>query len=223
MLKKILKPILSRPAVARRVSKGLLIADNILDKVVNELLPYSEAGVHPKHRLMNYHQFFIDNVSSTDSVLDIGCGQGMVAADVAKKAKHVVGIDFDQKKIAWAKRTYQAPNLTFLVGDALKDLPNQSFDAVVLSNVLEHIDQREAFLRSIRPLAPKFLIRVPMIARDWKVLYKKEIGLDYRLDDTHFIEYTQDELLQELTNTNYRVSTLTVRFGEFWVVAERAN
>jgi hypothetical protein len=62
-----------------------------------------------------------------------------------------------------------------------------------------------------------------MITRDWKVLYKKEIGLDYRLDDTHFIEYTQDELLGELTRTNYRISSLTVRFGEFWVVAEREN
>jgi 2-polyprenyl-3-methyl-5-hydroxy-6-metoxy-1,4-benzoquinol methylase len=223
MIKKLLKPFLSRPSVARRVSKGILIADNFLDKAVNELLPYSESGVHPKHRLMNYHQFFVDNVSNTDSVLDIGCGQGMVAADIAKKAKRVVGIDFEAKKIAWAQRTYNAPNLTFIVGDALKDLPNQSFDVVVLSNVLEHIDKREEFLRSIQPLARTFLIRVPMITRDWKVLYKKEIGLDYRLDDTHFIEYTQDELLGELTRTNYRISSLTVRFGEFWVVAEREN
>ena len=34
---------------------------------------------------------------------------------------------------------------------------------------------------------PKFLIRVPMIDREWISVYKKQLGLEW--DNTRFIEY----------------------------------
>ena len=49
--------------------------------------------LHPKHRLMNYHQFFLDHIRPTDRVLDIGCGNGALAYDLAGKTAHVTGID----------------------------------------------------------------------------------------------------------------------------------
>lgn len=219
VIKKLLKPLLTHPQVATRLCRLFLGLDNKLDEFVNELLPYTESGVHPKHRLMNYHQFFLDNVSASDRVLDVGCGQGIVANDIAAKAKAVVGIDFNAKNIDIARRRYSRPNLSFVLGDALKDVPSGEFDVIVLSNVLEHIEQRVAFLRGLKKLAPKILIRVPMITRDWKVLYKKGIGLDYRMDKTHFIEYTEEEFVRELTAAGFQAVSTTIRFGELWVVA----
>ncbi len=215
-VKRVLKPILSKPQIAKRVSRALLTLDNWLDRWINELIVFAESGVHPKHRLMNYHQFFVDHVAPTDRVLDVGCGRGMVANDVAKKAKKVVGIELDPKNVAFAKEHYQRPNLSYVIGDALKDIPPGEFDVIVLSNVLEHIDQRVSFASSLKNLAPKVLIRVPMITRDWKVLYKKEIGLDYRLDDTHFIEYTEEVFRQEMAQSGLEIETLVIRFGEIW-------
>ena len=52
-----------------------------------------EERIHPKHRIMNYHKFFIDNIDENGVVLDIGCGNGALSYDIAKKAKKVVGID----------------------------------------------------------------------------------------------------------------------------------
>src|SRR3989338_4067863 len=60
----------------------------------------SQTGTHPKHRLMNYHAFFVENIAATDTVLDVGCGKGEVARSVAAKAKKVVGIDFSKTSIA---------------------------------------------------------------------------------------------------------------------------
>lgn len=46
-----------------------------------------EDGLHPKHCLMDYHKFFVDNTEPHDIVLDIGCGNGALACDLFKKQK----------------------------------------------------------------------------------------------------------------------------------------
>jgi 2-polyprenyl-3-methyl-5-hydroxy-6-metoxy-1,4-benzoquinol methylase len=178
-----------------------------------------EGDLHPKHRLIKYHDFFISNVSPGDRVLDIGCGNGLVAYKVADHAAHVTGIDFDTAGIAQAKRTYQRSNIDFLVGDATTYEFNDDFDVIIMSNVLEHIDDRVALLKKIARLAPKVLLRVPMIDRDWLPLLKQEMGIDYRLDSTHTIEYTEEIFRQELQQAGYTIQHLHVRFGEIYCVA----
>ena len=37
-----------------------------------------------------------------------------------------------------------------------------------------------------------------MINRDWITLYKKELGIEWRLDKTHYIEYTLESFKEEL-------------------------
>ena len=187
-------------------------------KLASKLAILAEGGLHPKHRLMNYHQFFLDHIEPNDRVLDIGCGNGALAFDLAKKAMAVVGIDTNQKyKLAWEK-IYAAPNLHYLIVDATTFKPEGRFDAVVLSNVLEHIEHRVNFLKAIKHLAPKFLIRVPMINRDWITLYKKELGVEYRLDKTHFTEYTLDTFKEEIALSDLILKEVSIQFGEIWSV-----
>ena len=188
-------------------------------KLASKFAIQTEGGLHPKHRLMNYHQFFLDHISSTDRVLDIGCGNGALAFDLARKAKSVVGIDLNAKhQASWDER-FAAPNLSYRLADATALASTETFDVVVLSNVLEHIEHRVEFLKRIKHLAPLFLIRVPMINRDWITLYKKELGVEYRLDLTHFIEYTLESFTQELSNARFVIQTSSMQFGEIWAVA----
>jgi 2-polyprenyl-3-methyl-5-hydroxy-6-metoxy-1,4-benzoquinol methylase len=128
--------------------------------------------VHVKHRLMRYHDFFVDRIGPGERVLDIGCGYGAVAYSVASKAGAIVtGIDLNAENIAKAKHRFPHPNLTFVKGDALKDLPQGMFDVVLLSNILEHLEHRVAFLTAVqgRVKPRRWLIRAPMINRDWRV------------------------------------------------------
>ena len=67
----------------------------------------AEGGIHPKHRLMNYHQFFVDNIDPSDNVLDIGCGNGFLTYDIAKKARSVTAIDLNKRNIELAKTSIQ--------------------------------------------------------------------------------------------------------------------
>ncbi len=175
-------------------------------------------GLHPKHRLMNYHKFFVDNVDGNDVVLDIGCGNGALSYDVANKAKRVVGIDLSEKNISVAKERYSRENVEYICGDALKDLPGEKFDVIIMSNVLEHIENREEFLKRLKGKAAKLLIRVPMMNRDWITLYKKEMKLDYRLDKEHSVEYTLESFDGELREVGLKIKDYSVQFGEIWAV-----
>lgn len=198
--------------------KIALNLSTFLYKVISVLSIKSEGGTHPKHRLMQYHTFFTSHIQMSDRVLDIGCGNGELAADVAKKAALVVGVDIDPAKIAVARAKYAGENISYRVADATKDIGEEKFDIVILSNVLEHIEHRVAFLRSVKYIAPTFLIRVPMLDRDWIPLYKKELGLEYRLDMTHFTEFTKAQFEAETKEAGFRIDEISVQFGEIWSV-----
>lgn len=201
------------------VLKIILMSHSFAYKLAGYLTQKVEKnGLHPKHRLMNYHKFFVDNVGEKNTVLDIGCGNGALTYDVARKAKKVVGIDLKEQNISIAKKKFSRENIEYVYGDALTDLPNKQFDVIILSNVLEHIDKRTRFLTSLKKLAHKFLIRVPMLNRSWIDIYKKELGLEYRLDNTHFIEYTFESFKEELDKVRLRILDYSIQFGEIWAV-----
>lgn len=204
--------------LCKALTKFILRLDNLFYKLASRLAIKTEGGLHPKHRLMNYHKFFINNINPGDMVLDIGCGNGALTFDVAKKATEVVGIDLNRKNIEFAEEKFFAPNIKYIVGDALKNLPNKKFDVIILSNVLEHIENRIEFLNKIKNLSPKILIRVPMINRDWITLYKKELGLEWKLDKSHFTEYTLESFEDELKRADLRLTKYSIQFGEIWAI-----
>jgi SAM-dependent methyltransferase len=106
----------------------------------------------------------------------------------------------------------------FIAGDALKELPEETFDVVILSNVLEHLHDRVGFLKRLVQIThpSRLLIRVPLFERDWQVALKKEMGVEWRLDPTHFIEYTLEAFVDEINAANLCVLHKEVRWGEIW-------
>jgi len=208
----------------KKIYKFLLICalkfSNFLYKLISFLAIRAEGGIHPKHRLLGYHEFFTNNILCTDSVLDIGCGNGALSYDIAGKAKSVVGIDIEQKNIKEAIKRHSRPNLKYVVGDATKDLFGDKFDVITLSNVLEHIEHRVLFLKGIKGISAKYLIRVPTFDRDWIPLYKKELGLEWRLDLTHFTEFTKKTFYKEIEEAGYSIESFSVQFGEIWAVVK---
>lgn len=206
----------------RDALRALLTLDADVYRCINRAALRYGNGVHVKHRLMNYHDFFVARVQSGDRVLDIGCGYGAVAYSLASRSgATVVGIDINSTDIAQARERYQHPRLKFIEGDALTSIPEEPFDAIVLSNVLEHIQHRTEFLMNLqRKHSPKrWLIRVPMFNRDWRVALRKELGLFYFSDRTHYTEYTQQSFEAELATAGLLLQYLQVNWGEIWAEA----
>lgn len=176
-------------------------------------------GVHTKHRHMNYHDFFVNRVKPGERVLDVGCGIGAVAFDLADRAgAKVVGIDLDAENIIIARSRFAHPSVEYVVGDAIKELPSEKYDIVILSNVLEHLPGRPKFLHRLNESAQpkKLLIRVPLFERDWRVPLKQELGIEWRLDPTHEIEYTQESFADEMAEASLDIRYQEVRWGEIW-------
>ena len=206
-------------AVARSAMRVLLKADDFLTKCINRLAIEYDGGVHVKHRLMKYHDFFVERISPGERVLDVGCGYGAVAYSVASRGGAVVvGIDLRAENIVKARQLFQHPNLSFLQGDVLQGLPKESFDVIMLSNILEHIEQRVEFLTIVHErLSPqRCLIRVPMFNRDWRVPLREELAMSYFSDPTHYTEYTQESFEKEIRAAGLTITHLQINWGEIW-------
>lgn len=108
------------------------------DKIVGETGDLAHA------KIINpiVEEFFGD--LSGKIVLDAGCGNGYRAAQMAKNAEKVVGVDFTDELIKYAKEKFTAPNLEFRVGDIRNlDLPDGEFDTVLCNMALIDVEGLE--------------------------------------------------------------------------------
>ena len=206
--------------------KNLFLIKDKIDWIINERALKFGEGIHPKHSLTNYHDFFVERIKNGDNVLDVGCGNGSVAISIAKKIpdSKVIGIDIDRNNIEFAKEKLKENNLrnlTFIHGD-IKDQKEIKSEIVILSNILEHIENRPLFLKNIILIsnAKTFLIRVPYFKRDWQIAFRKELGIYYFSDLDHKIEHTIDELKYELSEANLSICEIITIWGEIWAKCE---
>lgn len=87
--------------------------------------------------------------------LDVGCGVGAAASEIAGASNlEVTGVDIDPKQIEAARAGSARPNLHFKVMDATRlDFPDGHFDIVATSMVTHHIpDWDRALAEMVRVL-----------------------------------------------------------------------
>jgi trans-aconitate methyltransferase len=94
-------------------------------------------------------------LKGSERILDIGCGNGKITAEIAARVPEgsVIGVDPSHEMIAFASTHFGPairPNLRFEVADA-RHLPyRKEFDLIVSFNALHWIPQQDEALRSIR-------------------------------------------------------------------------
>jgi GT2 family glycosyltransferase/SAM-dependent methyltransferase/glycosyltransferase involved in cell wall biosynthesis len=94
-------------------------------------------------------------------VLDLASGEGFGAAILAAAADSVVGIEIDEPTVTHSRLNYADEKLDFQLGDAtdLSRFGDDSFDAVVAFEMIEHVEDHQRVLAEIgRVLAPGGLL-----------------------------------------------------------------
>lgn len=114
----------------------------------------------PEDALRAYRLAVLDHYaqfSSSDVVLDIGCGDGAHLRALADRIDRGIGIDFSSQMIETARRRTDHASLTFRHDDAeqLDTIPADSIDTVVSVGVLEHVlHPHRVFEEAARVLRP---------------------------------------------------------------------
>jgi len=80
------------------------------------------------------------------NVLEIGCGTGTILSTL--KPSRGMGVDISPGMVSIAMAKY--PHLTFLVADAEVFDPQETFDYVLVPDVIEHLSDVGAMYRSVR-------------------------------------------------------------------------
>ncbi|MFS0837124.1 class I SAM-dependent methyltransferase [Paenibacillus sp. 1P03SA] len=82
-----------------------------------------------------------------ESVLDLGCGTGSLAGQMALLGAEVTGVDFSETMIEEARQKY--PELRFEVGDARTYRSGRTFDAVFSNAALHWVPQADEAARTV--------------------------------------------------------------------------
>ena len=156
------------------------------------------------------HTFAIESVKPGAQVLDIGCGQGYVAAEFAKVAGHVTGID------QYVPGESPAANVRLTRWDLDKDefpVEVSSFDQIFMLDVIEHLHDPEVFMERLRAATghrrPEIVLttaNIGFIVTRMALLFGQfNYGRKGILDRTHTRLFTFRSLQELFEQTGYKV------------------
>ncbi|MCU1641835.1 MAG: hypothetical protein JWN03_2110 [Nocardia sp.] len=114
---------------------------------------------------IHYHRLLADAVGEAQTVLDVGCGEGMLSRSLRQQIPQVTGIDLHEPSIALA-RAQPPHDITYICADFLTHpFPPASFDAIVSVATLHHMDPTAALIRMAELLTPGGTLAILGLAR----------------------------------------------------------
>lgn len=204
------------PFVGKKTRFGILLdLEWIFERLSHEAsFDYYSVANHP---LRNYSNAYILNLlKPTDRVLDLGCHAGQITAILAEKAQEVVGIDYDETAISTAKKLHQKPNLTFIHDDVVNYLQHneRQFDVLILSHILEHLDNPEKIVLACKPYVNYIFIELPDFDKSYLNHYRQDLNRNLIYSDAdHVSEFDRLEIKQLIQNCGFTVLESEYRFG----------
>jgi 2-polyprenyl-6-hydroxyphenyl methylase / 3-demethylubiquinone-9 3-methyltransferase len=119
------------------------------------------------------------------TLLDIGCGGGLISVPMCRLGAKVTGIDASEKNIKIAmnyiRRTGLTIDFNFTTAEDLS-MKNKKFDVILALEVIEHVNQYELFLKSMSSMLNKHgIIIISTINKTLKSLVTAKFLAEYIL------------------------------------------
>jgi len=148
------------------------------------------------------------DIKSTDTVLDVCCGNGIITHKIANKCDSIVGVDQSEELLYIAKRSYKQMNCLYIACSALEMsqyVQLNSFDKIYLQFSFQYFDKKSEgekvifeMLKCLKPNGKIFIGDIP----DNEDRYK---FYDTLLKKIHYVK-------QKIQGVN--------GMGKFWKVSE---
>jgi 2-polyprenyl-3-methyl-5-hydroxy-6-metoxy-1,4-benzoquinol methylase len=156
------------------------------------------------------HTMAIDAVRPGGNVIDIGCGRGYVAREMARKAGHVTGVD------QYVPDHSDDPKVSYYQWDLDRDefpVDLSEFDQVFLLDIIEHLKEPDLFMERLRHAAvhqrPEIVLTTAnigfFVTRIMLLFGHFNYGRKGVLDRTHTRLFTAASLRELFEQAGYEV------------------
>ncbi|HHS13285.1 MAG TPA: class I SAM-dependent methyltransferase [bacterium] len=171
------------------------------------ILPTREGEISVVFSRHRYAYEYVQQFVKDKIVIDAGCGTGYGCDILAKKAQSVYGVDYDSQAIAYCKKNYAAPNITFVEMDANSLDLAQRFDIAVTFQVIEHMPNLSKFVQQLKQLVKRngmIFISTPNVKQPQK---------DERANPFHFNEMNYTQFLKLISDNFSSFEILGVAYA----------
>jgi ubiquinone/menaquinone biosynthesis C-methylase UbiE len=159
-------------------------------------------------------RFLAAEVRAGDNALDLGCGTGEFTAQMAQAGARVVGVDVAEAALVRARARHPGVDFRLIPFDEPLPFPDNGFDLVWASEVIEHIADTARWLSEVRRvLAPsgRLVLTTPSHGRVRLALSGVERYSEPRGDHLHL--YTRASLRQLLAEFDFQDIEVRVSAG----------
>lgn len=145
-------------------------------------------------------------------ILDYGCNTGYFLNIINKKYPsnnfRLCGADINPYALNYARKKY--PGFTFFDLDE-NFFANEKFDVIILSHVLEHVKDREAFLANLKKILNKngdLIVAIPQerFRGDCTLIQWFYNILRFRFENPHVVKLFYDDLAQLSKNHGLEIA-----------------
>ena len=155
--------------------------------------------------------------ASGKKILDIGCGPGRIAVELARRGAYVVGIDFSQKMINLANllsKKYELENkCMFVCDDFMRHVFNEDFDISLALGFFDYTEDPVPYLKRMKSLTKeKCIMSFPS---KFPLAIIRMIWLKKRKCPVYF--YTKHEIKTFLSDLFFSFEIKNISAGYFCV------
>ncbi len=176
---------------------------------------FQEYFVHYPIKQSKYssHYYARKLTGSNREVLDVGCGEGFFASELAQCGNKVTGIDNRPEPVqASVFQRYFAADLDNGIGGVVESLQGKRFERVLLLDVLEHLKQPEQILEQCHAVLKReglLVVSLPNVANIAVRLMLLFGQFNYKergvLDRTHLRFFTRKTARRLLEENGYSI------------------
>jgi ubiquinone/menaquinone biosynthesis C-methylase UbiE len=135
--------------LSNEIEHGKFLASNQAGEIWNWESP---AG---KERWRRRVEMLTSSISKNKKVLEIGCGTGYFTKEIIKTGAQIIAIDISEDLLNIAKNEIKSENVEFKIENAYATtFSENTFDIIVGSSVLHHLDIDRAIAEIYRILKP---------------------------------------------------------------------
>jgi len=133
-----------------------------------------------------------------ETILDVGCGEGMFTSLLKKKNNSVSGIDVSPTAIKKANTRFK--NIDFFVGDIKTDVILKHYDLIVLKEILSYVENWRKTIKDLSKISKYLFVSLDLpefpngFVKSFKEL-EDEIAKYYEIQVSVTIKTTGNQIL----------------------------